>query len=284
MIEIVRDGARFAVKAAHDFSFLDRYGKVFRAFDRNDSGNISFGLEKEGERFFLKYAGAETVAGGVSPAEAVAILRRSMPLYEALRHPLLVELVSHGPEGAGYAALFRWARGECLNAYWDFGGATRDVDPRSPKLRFKRLPVETRVRALDGMYAFLAHVARRGYVAIDFYDGSVMYDFERDALRICDIDVFEKAPCINTMGRMWGSGRFMSPEEFQLGAAVDQISNVYMMGAAAFVYLGGELDRSRERWEAPDALYEVAARATRDDRAERYPSVDAYVEAWDAAK
>lgn len=32
---------------------------------------------------------------------------------------------------------------------------------------------------------------------------------------ICDIDFFRKSPAVNDMGRMWGSARFMSPEEYE---------------------------------------------------------------------
>jgi len=42
------------------------------------------------------------------------------------------------------------------------------------------------------------------------------------------------------MGRMWGSSRFMSQEEFTLGVAIDEITNVYPMGAVAFALFGGE--------------------------------------------
>jgi serine/threonine protein kinase, bacterial len=43
------------------------------------------------------------------------------------------------------------------------------------------------------------------------------------------------------MGRLWGSSRFMSPEEFGLGAKIDERTNVFNMGAIAFGLLGGEL-------------------------------------------
>lgn len=48
------------------------------------------------------------------------------------------------------------------------------------------------------------------------------------------------------MGRMWGSSCFMSPEEFAFGSAIDEITNVYLMGATAFALFGGERDRSKK--------------------------------------
>lgn len=85
------------------------------------------------------------------------------------------------------------------------------------------------------------------------------------------------------MGRMWGSSRFMSPEEFELGAPIDAVTNVFNMGAMAFALLGGELDRSFERWDAGEALYEVVIRAVNPDRSQRYTSVAELSLAWNKA-
>ena len=59
-------------------------------------------------------------------------------------------------------------------------------------------------------------VAECGYVAIDLYDGSLMYDFKQDRLTICDIDLFAKVLCtqwirsvktgIKVYGSLSGSG------------------------------------------------------------------------------
>lgn len=122
------------------------------------------------------------------------------------------------------------------------------------------------------------------YIAIDFYDGSVIYDFDMHKTTICDIDFYEKKPVTNTMGRMWGSSRFMSPEEYQLRADIDEITNVYLMGATAFVLLGGELDCSFDRWEANKALLEVASKAVCKYRKERFQSIDEFISAWNFVK
>jgi hypothetical protein len=42
--------------------------------------------------------------------------------------------------------------------------------------------------------------------------------------------------------------RFMRPEEFILGAEIDEHSNVYTIGLMAFALLGGMLDRSFVKW------------------------------------
>jgi serine/threonine protein kinase, bacterial len=40
----------------------------------------------------------------------------------------------------------------------------------------------------------------------------------------------KEKPFINTMGRFWGSSRFMSSEEFELGAKIDERTNEFNMG------------------------------------------------------
>ncbi len=47
------EGIPFKLKSAFDFSFLSEYGRVFKVFDDQDSGNICFGTEKDGQRYFV---------------------------------------------------------------------------------------------------------------------------------------------------------------------------------------------------------------------------------------
>lgn len=54
------NGITFKMKSFYDFSFLGKYGKVFKVFDDQDSGNICFGIEKDGKKYFVKFAGAPT--------------------------------------------------------------------------------------------------------------------------------------------------------------------------------------------------------------------------------
>jgi serine/threonine-protein kinase len=134
---------------------------------------------------------------------------------------------------------------------------------------------------MDTILDFHYHVETLGFVAVDFYDGCIMYDFAAGETRICDVDLYQPKPYRNPMGRMWGSSRFMSPEEFELGAVIDERTNVFTMGAAAFLLLGGGIDRAFEKWEAGRGLYGFALRAVSPDRAARWASVREMKEAWD---
>ena len=84
------------------------------------------------------------------------------------------------------------------------------------------------------------------------------------------------------MGRMWGSSRFQAPEEYEHGAVLDEITNVYTLGATAFA-LFADSDRSLNAWPLSDALYDIAAKATNSDRVMRHSSIVKFINEWNAA-
>lgn len=84
--------------------------------------------------------------------------------------------------------------------------------------------------------SFFECVIFQNHVAIDFYDGSIMYDFANGKTTIRNID---------------------------------EITNVYILGATAFA-LFGEYDRTREKWKLSDRLFEIATKAVSDDRSNRH--------------
>jgi len=85
------------------------------------------------------------------------------------------------------------------------------------------------------------------------------------------------------MGRMWGSSRFMSPEEFELGAVIDEITNVYLMGATVFA-LFADYERTPEKWQLNKELYEVALKAVSNARNQRQQSILKFIEEWNEAR
>ncbi|MGN0542840.1 MAG: serine/threonine protein kinase [Acutalibacteraceae bacterium] len=262
------DGLPYKMKAPFDFGFISRYGKVFKVFDDQDSGNICFGTEKDGERYFVKFAGAPTEAYNGTPVDAIERLKSTLPVYEDLKHKNLIEFVKSEEIGGGFAMIFKWADGDCM-------GRMYPAEHR----RFMQLPIADRLNVFNDVLDFLGYVASSGYVAVDFYDGSIMYDFKEHKTTVCDIDFFRKQPCVNDMGRMWGSAKFMSPEEFRLGAAIDEITNVYTAGAMAFALFGG-YKRTREAWQLSDEAFSVATKAVSNDRNERYQSIKELKEVW----
>lgn len=153
---------------------------MFKVYDDQDSGNICFGTEKYGQRYFIKFAGAPTERYNGNPADAIARRKATLPVYSELQHENLIE-----------------------------------------------------------------------YVIFD-------------------------------MGRMWGSSLFQSPEEYEVGTVIDEITNVYTVGATAFA-LFGEYNRNRDRWQHSDKLFEVAAKAVSADRNGRQQSIRQLREEWEMA-
>ncbi len=55
--------------------------------------NICFGTEKDGQRYFVKFAGAPTEQYGGDPADAISRLKATLPIYSDLKHENLIELI-----------------------------------------------------------------------------------------------------------------------------------------------------------------------------------------------
>lgn len=277
------DKVSFQLKEKHNFEWLTALGEVFSVFEEQDSGNICFGIEKDGTKKFVKYAGAKTKEYSGLPEDAIARLNNSVPIYEDLQHKHLINLLDHFEVEKGYVLVFEWFDGECLHSHWSFPPPHKYTHPESPFYRFKQLSIEQRLKSFKSILEFHVNVEKNNYVAVDFYDGSILYDFKNNVTKICDIDLYKEKTFINTMGRLWGSSRFMTPEEFELGAKIDERTNVFNIGAIAFGLLGGELDRSISKWDAGKELYEIAMKAVKIDRLERYSTVEELFLAWELA-
>jgi len=208
------DGVSFELREKHDFRWLHDVGKVFVVFDRQHSGNLCFGVETSSVKVFVKYAGAKTIEYKGEPQGAVSRLRQVVTVYRELRHPVLARLLRTFETPRGFAAVFEWCEGECLMPETGIPPAEQKADLKSPYRRFRQLPISKRLDAFDALLSFHVHVEAKGFVAIDFHDGNILYDFATGEIKICDIDFYMKKPFINTVGTLWGSSRFMSPEEF----------------------------------------------------------------------
>jgi aminoglycoside phosphotransferase (APT) family kinase protein len=270
------DNVPYKLKASFDMSFIERYGKVFKIYDDQDSGNICFGVqngENESEnKYFIKFAGAPTDRYPGMPEDAITRLKTTVPMYQDLAYPNLIKFMKAEEIGGGFALIFKWNDVECMGRMYPLS-----------RQKFLQMPDSTRLDVFDDILAFHAHVIDKGYVAIDFYDGSIMYDFAANKTIICDTDFYSKVPYTNNIGRMWGSSRFMSPEEYELGATIDEITNVYLMGATAFA-LFSEYDRKVDKWQLSEELYRVALKAVSNDRNQRQQSIQQFIEEWNEVR
>jgi len=260
--------------------YLAEIGAVSARFDERtqDSGNSSYGVAIEGERYFVKTAGPpDDTRWYLDHSQRVALLRNAVELARSCDHGALPRLhnvieTPHGP-----ALVYEWLAGDLVGV----PAAQRD-DPACSFQRFRALPVEAVVDALDAVYDLHRELAALGWVAGDLYDRALIYDFDRGVMRVIDLDSYHRGPRKNEMGRMFGSTRFMAPEEFELGALIDQQTTVFTLGRTAAVLLSnGTLDRAPFR--GSDAQHAVVARACTEARGGRHASVGEFVDAWEAA-
>jgi serine/threonine-protein kinase len=179
----------------------------------------------------------------------------------------------------GQALVLEWLPGENLYDYTAGKGKAAREDPHSPHARFRALPVRLILEALDTIYDAHLSIAALGFIAVDFYDGCILYDFERARTYLFDLDEYRPGPFTNESERLPGSKRFMAPEEFQRGARIDLVTNVFTLGRTALQLLGdGTPDAGG--WRGSQAMLAVAARATDPQRERRYPDVRDFVEQW----
>ena len=253
-------------------TYLRTVGGVFRTFPHQDSGTTSYGVFADGERWFVKPSTDPSI---------VESLGRALRLNSVVQHPALPRLHSSFSIPDGIALLYEWAPGEVLNDA-RFTREQREYDPTNPHVRFRSLPVEEILAALDTVFDAHVLMAERGFVASDFYDGCIIYNFEAFRTYLCDLDEYREGPFVLEMDRAYGSTRFMAPEEFQRGAVIDQVTNVFNLGRAAAVLLGDGTE-SMDAWKGTEAMRKVVERATLADRTRRYQSVKELVGEWRAS-
>jgi serine/threonine-protein kinase len=246
---------------------------VFASFETQDSGCVSFGVQSGTRRWFIKGPRTQTAAGLVVSA---------IEFHERVRHAVIVRPVDV-VEVAGVPVLrYPWVDGETLYpATVDTHGADVRRAPGSAHERFRRLPVEQIVFAIDAVFSAHVEVAREGFVAVDLYDGCLHYDFERRRMRLVDLDQYQVGPIPVPKAGLPGSTRFRSPEELQPGGTLDERSTVYNLGRVAQVLLDAGDDTGQ--WRATPELADVAGQATEARREDRYTSVAELAAVWRAA-
>ncbi len=297
MVKINLGNITFRLKEQQDFSWLEKYGKAFWCVDETGSGCICIGMEEAGKRYFLKIAGVNTIEADVTPEESVKILKDAVPVYYDLEHPALIKIVEAYAYKKFYIAVFEWADGECLFDHWNFEKYKTDSTIKSPKEKFKELPPGKKIIVTDVLFSFLDNVNKKGYVAVDFYDGSIMYNFKTDHMKICDIDLYRKAPVINNMDDWYGTKRLKAPEEYVKGSVIDVQTNIFTLGALVFEFFGNfSASEIEERyvqnrflpcaykdWQLNEESYNVALNAVSASRNERYKTFGEFYSEWKSA-
>lgn len=254
-----------------------RFGRVFAEFGRpsQDSGNVSYGIEAGGRRFFVKTAGDPHDTVTYLPLAArITLLRNAIEVNRSVSHPTMPALLHVIESTAGPMLVFAWRDGDLV------GGSGR-AEPGSTFRRFLALPLDELLDdVLDAIFDLYVTLESAGWVVEDFYDGNVLYDFAGRVVTVADLDNSHRGPFVNEVGRMFGSSRFMAPEEFRKGAPIDWRTNVFTLGRTAIVFLAGDPAASTSTFRGSPQLLEVARRACEPVPSDRFGSVAEFRDAW----
>ena len=280
------DNISYKLREEQDFSWISDYGHVFSVIDETGSGCISFGVEKDNKKFFFKIAGAKTVEAEVSEEESIKLLQDAVENYKNIEDDNLIKYIDSFMKNDCFVVIYEFAEGECLFDHWNFEKYKNENIIDTPSYRFKKLPLEKRLNVIEKLFNFFEHVIESNYVAVDFYDSSIIYDFKNDIVTFCDIDLFRKIPTKNDLGKdYFGTKRLKAPEENELDAIIDEKTNEFTLGAIIFDMLS-EVKNNEERYklgmfipnsiddfELSNEAYNVLLKATSYDRNERYNTI-----------
>lgn len=163
-------------------SFLGKIGVVFTVFDKQDSGCVAYGVKIGEQRWFVKYA---------SRPDAISYMKNAVAFHKEVTHTKLPWLLNSFDIGNGFALVYEWVNGEVLSTP-DFPGREGRNHPASPHVRFRQLPVDQILNALTEIYEVHRYLETMGFIAVDFYDGCIIYDFQNNELHLCDFDHYTK--------------------------------------------------------------------------------------------
>ncbi|HET6698398.1 MAG TPA: serine/threonine-protein kinase [Nocardioidaceae bacterium] len=263
-------------------TFVRECSTVLLQFDHltQDSGNVSWLVESEGERLFVKSAGVPgpPVAGAPVPyfdhAGRVRLLRNAAELARSCDHPALPTLLNVIESPVGPALVYEAAPGDLIRVPSD----QRDA-PESAYQRLAHLPAPAMFTVFDALIDVHADLAAAGWVAGDLYDGCLIVDFPSASLTVIDLDSYRRGPTTNDMGRMFGSSRFMAPEEHELGARIDQRTTVFTLGRIVW-HFTTRLTEDSADFCGTAGLAQVLQKACEPVPADRFASVADLARAW----
>ena len=206
-------------------------------------------------------------------------------MLEDIKHDNLIKYVDSFEYKEFFVVIYEFAEGECLFDHWNFDRykKTKEI---TPLMKFKSLSIEKRLNVAEKLFSFFETFIDCGYVAVDFYDSSIMYDFENDEVTFCDIDLFRKIPTTNDLGKdYFGTKRLKAPEENELGATIDELTSEFTLGAIIFDMFsnveniddryekGMFIPNDIEIFELSKDIYDILIKATSYDRNNRYNSI-----------
>jgi serine/threonine-protein kinase len=233
---------------------------AFAVFEQQDSGCVSYGIVRGGQRRFVKIA---------STPAARRSLTQAITFHESVRHPAIVSPVETVDTADLQQVTYPWVDGVVLNH------ATVAGSDRSGLYGFRRLSVDEALAAIDTVLDAHVAVSSAGFVSVDLYDGCFLYDFNAKVMHLIDLDEYRPGPFVLEEERLPGSTRYMAPEELVRGATVDDRTTAFHLGRTIAELLGESSCTERQR--------AVVLRATHHQVDARFQSVEDMVTAWRSA-
>lgn len=261
-------------------------GRVLARYDHRtqDSGNVSWIVRTPEADLFVKTAGEDVPPPDGAPipyldhAERVALLRTALEISRTVDHPVLARLRNVAETPSGPMLIYERAPGRLVGV----PSADRE-DPGSSYRRFAEADPRTRLAVFDQLLDAHRAMEAAGWVACDLYDGCLMVDLATSRLTLIDLDTYQRGAFTNGMGTMFGSARFMAPEEFEFGAIIDARTTVFTLGRL-ISHFGTGLTEDLEEFCGGGQAGRVIARATRPDCEDRFASVEEFEAAWTTAR
>jgi serine/threonine-protein kinase len=265
-------------------SLVTRSSVVRRTFDHHtqDSGNVSWLVESDRDLLFVKTAGPpepppDTPEPFLDHARRVRLLENAVDLAGSCDHPALATLRNVIETATGPALVYEAAPGELVGVE-----RAQRSNPTSSYQRFAHLPGRRMLAVFDVLIDLHVALAGRGWVASDLYDGCLMVAAD-DRLTVVDLDNYHRGSFTNTIGRMFGSDRFMAPEELTLGATIDQGTTVFTL-ARLVTHFATRLTEDLDSFVGSPARADVLRRASRPDPSARFTTVADFAARWAAAR
>lgn len=283
------DNINYKLREPQDFSWLSQYGEVFSVVDETGSGCICFGIRKDNKEYFFKIAGAKTVEAEISEEESIQLLKDCLHIYKDIHDDYLIKLIDEFPYKEFYVAIFEYVKGECLFDHWNFEKYKKDPSIITPKQRFFNLPIETKLQVAEKLCNFFIHTRQANYLAVDFYDSSIIYDFDLNEVHFCDVDLFRKEPTYNEVGENYfGTKRLKAPEENILNSPIDELTNQFTLAAIIFDMFSNVtninarkqakmfIPNSFDEFQLSKQTYDVLIKATSYEREKRFDSINEF--------
>ena len=267
-------------------TYVRECSTVLREFNHlsQDSGNVSWLVESAGQHLFVKTPGTPGPPVPDAPvpyldhAGRVRLLRNAVDLARSCDHPALPALLNVIESPMGPALVYEAACGDPIRVPSEQRG-----DPTSSYQRLAHLPASALFGLFDTLIDVHVALAAAGWVAGDLYDGCLIVDFRVPSLSVIDLDSYRRGPTINDMGRMFGSTRFMAPEEFELGAQIDERTTVFTLGRIVW-HFATRLTEDPAEFCGTAGLANVIQKACEPFPADRHASVADLASAWNGVR